>query len=222
MNNTRSSGYVFIGSGGHSRVLAEIIQKLNKDISCLVTLTPPDNNGIFSKVGFLSDSDFIEQYDNKNVTLVNGIGQVPYNKTREKIYKEYTRLGYKFGQVISPNSFISPFSSLSDGVQVLTGAIIQYGAKIGSNSIINSGAIVEHDSIIEDNCHIAPGSVICGDVRIGHSTIIGAGATVIQGVTIGTNCIIGAGAVITKDISSNNICFPARINIEKITREELK
>ncbi|HDR2707101.1 NeuD/PglB/VioB family sugar acetyltransferase [Enterobacter mori] len=222
MNNARLSGYVLIGSGGHSRVLAEIVQKNNKDICCLVTLTPPDNNGIFSDAVFLSDNDFIKQYDNKDVILVNGIGQVPYNRTRESIYKKYTRLGYKFGKIISTNSVVSSFSSLSDGVQILTGAIIQYGAKIGSNSIVNTGAIVEHDSIIGDNCHIAPGSVICGDVRIGHSTIIGAGATVIQGVTIGNNCIIGAGAVITKDISSSNICYPARIHIEKIASEKMK
>ncbi|HFK6080221.1 TPA: acetyltransferase [Enterobacter cloacae] len=222
MNNAHSSGYVFIGSGGHSSVLAEIVQNLNKDVCCLVTVTPPDNNGIFSKTKFLTDNDFIKQYDNNDILLVNGIGQVPYNNTREIIYKKYTELGYKFAKIISPSSVISTFSSLNDGVQILTGAIVQYGAKIGSNSIINTGAIVEHNSIIGDNCHIAPGSVICGDVKIGHSTIIGAGATVIQGITIGDNCIIGAGAVITKDISSNSICFPARTHIEKITSEKLK
>ncbi|HAT7664076.1 acetyltransferase [Enterobacter hormaechei] len=222
MNNTRSSSYVFIGSGGHSSVLAEIIQKLNKDVCCLVTLTPPDNNGIFSKTEFLSDNDFIKKYDKKDIILVNGIGQVPYKRTREDIYKKYTDLGYKFGEIISPSAIISPYSFLDAGVQILTGAIIQYGATIGSNSIVNTGAIVEHDSIIGNNCHIAPGSVICGGVKIGDSTIIGAGATVIQGVSIGNNCIIGAGAVITKDISSNNICYPARVHIEKIISEKMR
>ena len=38
----------------------------------------------------------------------------------------------------------------------MPGVIINSGAKIGKNCIINTGVIIEHDCVIEDNCHISP------------------------------------------------------------------
>ncbi|MEZ6878795.1 acetyltransferase [Enterobacter sp. KBR-315C3_2022] len=218
MSKLDSPVYVIIGSGGHSRVLAEILQKLNGKITCVVSLTPPDDVGIFSNVKHLTDAEFLKLTKGPGAPLINGIGHIPYSNIREEVYDKYSALGYNFESIVSPDAIVSPSSILSSGVQVLPGAIVQYGVQVGQNTILNTGAIIEHDSIIGANCHIAPGSVICGGVRIGHSTIIGAGAILIQGVKIGDRCIIGAGAVVTKDIDSGSVCYPPRPHIDKITQ----
>lgn len=215
MSNLDSPGFVVIGSGGHARVLADIIQKLNGKISCVVSLTPPDDVEIFSNVKHLTDTEFLNLSKGPGVQLINGIGHIPYSNIREEIYDKYSALGYNFETIVSPDAIVSPNSRLSSGVQVLPGTILQYGVQVGQNTILNTGAIVEHDSVIGANCHIAPGSVICGGVRIGHSTFVGAGAVIIQGVKIGDRCIIGAGAVVTKDIDSGSVCYPPRLHIEK-------
>jgi len=45
-------------------------------------------------------------------------------------------------------------------------AVVNPGAKIGKNCIINTGSIIEHDVIIEDHCHVAPGNIVNGGTLI--------------------------------------------------------
>ena len=43
------------------------------------------------------------------------------------------------------------------------GAIIQPGARIGNNCIINTNSVIEHDVVVEDNCHISTKAIINGN-----------------------------------------------------------
>ena len=46
------------------------------------------------------------------------------------------------------------------------GAIINSGAEIGKNCIINSRALIEHDAKIESNCHISTGAIVNGNTIV--------------------------------------------------------
>jgi UDP-3-O-[3-hydroxymyristoyl] glucosamine N-acyltransferase len=73
------------------------------------------------------------------------------------------------------------------------GAIINAGAVVGCNCIINSRSMVEHDAVIADHCHIATASVINGGVRIGAGTFVGSNCVIREYVSIGERCVIGMG-----------------------------
>ena len=88
----------------------------------------------------------------------------------------------------------------------MAGAIIQPGARIGRNVLVNTRAVVEHDCQIGDHCHIAPGAVLCGGVSVGEGAHVGAGAIVLGGVKLGAGSVVAAGAVVAKDVEAGVLC----------------
>ena len=61
------------------------------------------------------------------------------------------------------------------------GAVVNAGAVVGRNCIINSQSLMEHDATIGDHCHVATAAVVNGGVRIGAGTFIGSKACIRQG-----------------------------------------
>jgi sugar O-acyltransferase (sialic acid O-acetyltransferase NeuD family) len=104
-------------------------------------------------------------------------------------------------QVKSNNAIL--LGRISNGTQLMPMSVVNYGARVGDNTIINTAAVVEHDCVVGPHCHVAPNATLCGGVRVGELTHIGAGAVVLQGITIGSNCVVGAGSVVTKDMPDN-------------------
>ena len=90
---------------------------------------------------------------------------------------------------------------------VFAGAIINAGAVIAENVIVNTGVIVEHDCEIDAHAHIAPRACLLGGVRVGAEALIGAGASVLEGREIGRGAIIGAGAVVTRNVAPGETAF---------------
>ena len=80
------------------------------------------------------------------------------------------------------------------------GAIVNAGAQIGNNCIVNSQALLEHGVEVHDHCHISTGALINGDVTIGKGSFIGSGATIKESVRVGNNVVVGAGQVVLRDV----------------------
>ncbi len=155
---------------------------------------------------FWDDSD----YDPKSRGLwVIGIGN---NKIRKKIAEKVLK-GKQFISTLSANSTCHSSSVIGEGTQVMAGAVIQMGCKIGAHSVINTAASVDHDCILGKYSFIGPNATLCGGVKIGECSFIGAGATILPYIKIGKNCMIGAGSVVTKDIPDNVTAYgnPAKI-----------
>jgi UDP-perosamine 4-acetyltransferase len=205
-----------IGSGGHARVLQDLLADLGFSLSGFVA---PDQNHSRLTDGLKwlgSDDDYLANSPTDAI-FVNGIGSAANTRARDEVFKKYKAAGHSFLQLTSAHAIVSESALLSEGVQVMPGAIVHTDAVIGENTIVNSGAIVEHHSKIGQSCHLATGSIICGDVEVGSGTHIGAGATVIQGISIGSNCIVGAGAVVVANIEDGTtaIGVPARPKASK-------
>ena len=155
---------------------------------------------------FWDDND----YDPKIRGLwVIGIGN---NKIRKKIAEGVLK-GKQFISTLSANSTCHSSSIIGEGTQVMAGAVIQMGCKIGSHSVINTAASIDHDCILGKYSFIGPNATLCGGVKIGECSFIGAGATILPYIKIGKNCMIGAGSIVTKDIPDNVTAYgnPAKI-----------
>lgn len=190
-----SSSIIFIGGGGHTKVLLEILETMS--VSALGYLAPEPSD---IDLNYLGTDTELSSYVPDEVLLVNGIGTVGKSNLRQKLYKRYRAMGFRFATLTHPTSIVSHKVQFGEGVQILAGAILQTGTVIGENTIINTGSIVDHDCKIGDHVHIAPGVALSGGVIIENGVHIGTGACVIQGIRVGEGSTIGAGAVVIRDI----------------------
>lgn len=207
---------IILGAGGHSRVLMEILKTSQ---STIIGITDPllDKGTKANGIKVLGNDNVIYKYKSREIELVNGLGFINRDSKRNILYEEFREKNYVFKSIIHKSAIIADDVVLSEGVQVLAGAILQPGSAVKENSIINTGAIIEHDSKIGKCSHIASGAIILGDTIIGEKSFIGAGSVIKQGVKIGNDCIVGAGAVVTEDVKDGAtvVGVPAREIFDK-------
>ena len=199
---------IFLGSGGHAAVLADILLKQGREIVAVFSPHETNIKEVFKDIPFYKNDADLIKFDSNKFMLVNAIGRLTTSKARLNMaYNSFTN-GFKFSSVISDYAYIAPSAEIEEGVHILPFAIIQSDAFIGHHSIVNSGAIIEHGCRIGRLNHIATGAKICGDVVTKDNVFIGAGSTVIQQVSIDENSVIGAGITIHEDIPKNTFVKP--------------
>src|SRR3990167_4624600 len=193
---------IIIGAGGHAKVLIDCIKKSGLPILGATSLTKEQKTILGVKI-LGSDSVILEQ-DYRQIQLINGIGMLPgkAENVRQEIFERFKQAGFEFLTLIHPSVILAEEVILSEGVQVMAGAVLQPCVKIGENTIINTCASIDHDCMIGKHCHIAPGVTMSGGVIVHDNVHIGVGASVIQGITIGENAVIAAGAVVYKDVAA--------------------
>lgn len=209
-------GYLILGGGGHAAALAEILIKQKKTIIGVVAPDILAGQIIFDSVPQYLNDDDVLKFSIDQVLLVNGIGAMPRQTLRKKIYIRFSELGYTFATIIADSADVSRFSSIGCGAQVMKNCVVNIGTVIAENTIINTATSVDHDCNIGEHCHLAPGVTLSGHVTIGSNAHIATGVNVINNITIGEHTIIGVGANITKSIPSNSIVHGARSIIKNL------
>lgn len=202
---------IILGAGGHSKVLIEILK--NSQVTIIGITDPLFEKGTeINGIKVLGNDNEINNYNPKEIELINGIGFINKDTKRNILYEHFRKKGYIFNPLVHKSAILADDIELSEGIQILARAVLQPGSIIGENTIINTGAIIEHGSKVGRYSHVAPGAIILGDTEIGENSFIGAGAVIIQGVKIGNDCIVGAGGVIIKDVKDGAtvVGVPAR------------
>lgn len=194
----RDRRMVIIGAGGHAKVLIDaILSRGDYKIEGVLDDKLKAGEEVMG-LPVIGGDEILERL--KDFYLAIGIGSVKATDKRKVIYDRYKKSGFEFPVIVHSNACVSKSSVLQDGVQVMAGAVINPGAKIGANTIINTGAIVEHDCDIGPHCHISLNAALAGRVSVGECCHVGMGANLLQEIKIGSNVTIGAGAVVTKDV----------------------
>lgn len=201
---------IVLGAGGHAAVLVDMLRSQGVVPLALVAPTAGAPRAVLADIPLWHDEAKILAYRPNEVELINGIGSLPGSPLRAELFARYRALGYHFARVVSTQAMVSDYVVLEEGVQVMAGAIIQAGTRIGANSIINTGAIVDHDGHLGSDNHVAPGAVLSGGVVTGERVHIGTGATVIQNIKIGSHTVVGAGATVVKDLANNQVLYVAK------------
>lgn len=193
---------ILIGGGGHARVLIDLIKATDEHE--IVGIVDPELETDSDVLGIpvLGRDDVLPDLITRGIKNVCiGVGSIKDNTKRRELYNIIKNMGFSIPSLIHPGAIVSTIeTSISDGVQIMAGAIIQAGTVIGENTIVNTGAVIEHDCVIGKNVHICPGAVICGGSIIGDNSFIGAGSTVIQYIEVGRNAVVGAGAMISRNL----------------------
>ncbi len=187
---------ILIGYSGHGLVIAEaaLLSKLNLKFYCEqkeVVINPYN----LTFLGNETDHSFSGWH--KSYGFILGIGN---NTARQEIGSGIIHRNKALLTIIHPDTSVSPFAKIGNGVFISRNASVNPMAVIGNHVILNTGCIVEHGCTLAEAVHVAPGAVLAGDVTIGERSFIGANAVIIQGVNIGKDVTIGAGAVVINDI----------------------
>ncbi len=194
---------IIIGAGGHAKVLIDALRLQSVVILGIVDADPEKKGQELMGVKVIGNDEEVMKYSPQQVRLVNGIGTVRVSPLRRQIFELFKKKGYEFENVIHPASIIAGDVEMLEGVQIMAGAIVQTGSRIGVNTIINTRASVDHDCQLGNHTHISPGALLSGGVVVGEEAHIGTGAVIIQGVRIGSNSLVAAGAVVTRNVQND-------------------
>ena len=208
------SATILLGAGGHARVLVDCL--LASDAVQVEGILDPDESTWGREiwgVRVLGGEELMAALKARGVEgFIVAVGSAKDTRPRQRAYDNALRIGLKPVAVRHPAAICSGRIYLGQGVQLLAGAIVNAGARLGDNVLVNTGAIIEHDCDVADHCHVASGARLAGEVRLGIGVHVGVGATVRQGIVVGPHAVIGAGAVVVKDVVAETVVVgvPAR------------
>lgn len=193
---------VLLGAGGHARVLLDALRAGDQSVDYVILDADAGRTG-----DMLYDTPIIGTDGSLGSVAAEGVsnfivavGGNGHNRIRQKLFDQALSMGLQPMSVIHPSAIRSPYARIGDGIQMLAGSIVNAGAVVGLNVIINTGAIVEHDCEIAAHVHVATGARLGGGVTVGTGAHVGAGATIKPGIRIGDWAIVGAGAVVVRDV----------------------
>lgn len=187
---------VLIGAGGHARACIDVIEHLGTfDIAGLIGSEEELQRECLGYRVIATDSDFAKLAKLYQYALIS-VGQIESALFRQRLYDQAVVIGFKLPTIISPTAHVSRHAVVGDGTMVMHGAIVNAGAKVGSNCIINTNALIEHDAIVADHCHISTGAIVNGAANIGLGSFVGSQSVIKQGVTLGNNCVVGMGIAV--------------------------
>lgn len=202
---------VVFGSGGHSKVIIDIIEKIGVHrIIGLIDDGKPVGTKVFGYpvIGGMNDlGDLIQDID-------GGVVAVGDNWRRNTIVNKILANipTFHFFSLVHPTAIIGRNVTIGSGTVVMAGAIIGPDTTIGVHSIINTNASVDHDCSLEDFVTIAPRATLAGTVIVGTHSVVSLGAVVKHNISIGKHTVIGAGAVVLRDVEDSIVSYgaPAR------------
>ena len=208
---------VIIGSGGHAKEIAFLIEDINANnknwnILGYIEKEKSEIGKVNGKYEVIDDESFFDKCTGKiNVAIAIGYPLV-VKAVQKRLAKKYSDV-LLFPNLIHPSvKDIIRDVRLGQGNLICAGNIFTTDIRIGSFNCINRGCNISHDTIIKDYCIINPGVNISGGVTIESACLIGTGATILQYLTIGENATVGAGAVVTNNVEKGKtvIGIPAK------------
>ncbi len=193
-----SPGLFIYGSGGHARVIADILAFAGRTLAGFIDDDPSKWGTDGPGPRIAGPEALLGPGMEAGVRLIIGIGD---NAARKRAAAKIEAAGRTaFDTAVHPSAVIGGNTSLGPGTVVMAGAVINCGTTVGRHVIVNTAAGIDHDCLIGDFVHISPGARLGGGVSVGAGSWIGLGASVINNCRIGRNVIVGLGAAVIRDI----------------------
>jgi UDP-perosamine 4-acetyltransferase len=199
---------IVIGSGGHAKVVIDILQEMKDNEIIGVTSNSPKTNSVFFGYPVLGDDNVLNGYlKHENIYVAMGIGGYQDNHLRENVFHFIKSIGFTFINVIHPSAIISSSVKLGEGVVIFPGVVINTDVEIGNNTIVATGSSIDHETIVDDHVLISAGVTVGAYSTIEKGVLLALGSKVISGLTVGSYSLVAAGAVVVSNIDRNQRVF---------------
>ena len=209
-------GVVILGTGGHAKVVVDILEAGGVEIAGFISLEGADS---YCGYPVLGDDGALQGIYEKGVQ--DGIVAIGDNRRRGALIELLQSYGFNLRNAISPNACISRRAEMGSGIAAMPGVVVNAGSHIGDGVILNTNCSVDHDCRIGKHAHVGPGVTLAGGVTMEVGAFLGTGVSVAPNVTVGCWARVGAGAVVVKDLPPDvtAIGIPAKpIPIPRIRR----
>lgn len=189
---------IVIGSGGHSKVIIDILKRNNQKIYGIISDDPLIKKNLTNKLNFLGKLKFLFNLKDKNsYNIYIGIGK---SDIRKKIYFELKKFNFNFPPLICPTAILSNDCKIGKGSFINSGCILNTHCSVGIFSIINTGSTIDHETKIGNFSTICPGVNIAGQVKIGNNSFVGTGSVINNNLKLTSNLIVGSGSVVINSL----------------------
>ena len=136
---------ILIGGGGHCKSVIDVAESAGYNIvGILGRLEEVGKTVLNYKVVGVDDD--IPQYIGKTEFVIT-VGFVKNPILRIKLYNRVKELGGKLATIVASSAHISDYAIIGEGTVIMHNALVNAGAKVGNNVIINSFAIFPFNSI---------------------------------------------------------------------------
>jgi sugar O-acyltransferase (sialic acid O-acetyltransferase NeuD family) len=224
MNNApkdQKAACVIVGSGGHGRVVLDILMRAQQyEVAGFIDSNPALHGRRMDGVKILGDLDVLPELHRKGIR--RAIVAIGDNGTRRAFADQIEGMGFELINAVHPSANLAHNVSVGRNVVIAAGALVCSHCQIGDSVILNTGCIIDHESMIGTAVHICPGARLAGRVTVLSGAFIGIGATILQNLRIGCEAIVGGGAVVIRDVDdmSTVVGVPARTLREAPEYEE--
>lgn len=182
-----------VGAGGHASVVVDAAQVAGVDVIRVVGDPAERPDVLGARVSQTAEDAGADAF-------IIAVGD---NRTRARLFAEYSATGLKPAAVIHPSAVIARGVVIGEGTFVAAGVVVNTGTRIGSNAILNTSSTVDHDCVVGDHAHIGPMTGVCGGVRIGDGVLVGVGCSIIPSCTVGDWTVLGAGSTVVHDLPAD-------------------
>ena len=189
--------FYIVGAGGHGKVVFDTTRNMGLAVAGFLDAAPGKVGGEYMGVKVFDQDKTLKSISPANFHLANGIGSV---SVRRHFYIDACAMGFGFPQIVHPAATVSEDARLAQGVQVMAGCVVQPGARISENSVINTAASIDHDCDLAAHVFVGPGATLCGTVTVGVGAHVGAGATILEDISIGEDATVGGGAMVVEPV----------------------
>ena len=160
-----SVNLLIFGAGGYGHVVKEIAEAA----------------GEFNRIEFLDDNSSIaigkisesKAFLNDFPYAIISIGQPDI---REKLFKQTEEQGYKFVNIISDKSYISPSAKIGKGCVIEPNVTICANSIIGNGVFLCAGSAIGHNTFVDDFCQVDYNGVVSAGTTVPSKTKIIAGS----------------------------------------------
>jgi sugar O-acyltransferase (sialic acid O-acetyltransferase NeuD family) len=198
---------IVIGSGGHAKVVIDILQEMQDIEICGITSTSLKVGSYYFGYPIIGDDAILTTYLDHNYFVAMGLGGYRNNNLREKVYNYAKKIGLTFINAIHPSAVISKTVKLGEAVVIFPGVVLNTDVEIGNNSIVATGSTIDHETKIGNNVLVSAGVTVGAYSKIEDNALLALASKVISGITIGRNAVVAAGAVVIKDVQNDETVF---------------
>lgn len=181
--------YVIYGAGGHARVLKNLVRSADPASEVLCFFNDSESPGETAGIPVHPYSKDLHP----GASLLLGVGSAKVRKLLA------AKVSHPLATFIHPSAFIADDVEIGEGTVVLPYAVIQSGARIGRNVLINSHVCVDHDAIVEDFVTTYPGVYIGGEAKVGEGCLLNPNSVVMRSSVVPASMEVMPGEVFHPD-----------------------
>lgn len=160
---------LILGAGGYGRTVADLAAQLGRYGQIAFLDDRAAGESILGKCG-----EFL-RFSSETVEFYPAFGD---NACRMQWLRRLEAAGCALATLVHPRAYVSPKARLGRGTVVLPMAVVNTGVQTGPGCIVNIGALIDHDSVLDEGVHLAPGAIVKAENRIPAGRKIGSGEVI--------------------------------------------